>query len=117
MAKFRLVYLDLQPNPTKNLDCKIWIRFFGLFIFKNMDLENGYQIHKICKKQIKLKFGSNKIDFKWIGYLAKWIGLEQKQMKSRKFDILPIRDTYSTLLTYIYKYTQSLSCKLSHIRI
>jgi len=40
-------------------------------MFKNLDLENKYSIHKIYKMYIRLKPRSIKIDFKWIGFLIK----------------------------------------------
>jgi len=43
---------------------KIWIRFFGLSIFENLDLENEYPMHKIYKMWIRLKSKFIKMDFK-----------------------------------------------------
>jgi len=60
---------------------KIWIEFFGLSTFENLDLENEYSIHKIYKIYIRLKFKSIKIDFKLIGSEQKWI-------RSKKLDFL-----------------------------
>jgi len=43
---------------------KIWIKFFGLSIFENLNLENGHPIHKIYKMHIRLKSISIKMNFK-----------------------------------------------------
>jgi len=43
---------------------KIWIEFFGLSIFENLDLENEYSIHEIYKMWIRVKSKSIKMDFK-----------------------------------------------------
>jgi len=49
--------------------------------FENLDLENGYLIHKIYKMYIRLISTSNKMNFKWIGFLIKWIlnALDQRK--------------------------------------
>ena len=62
----------------ENLD---WI--FWIIHFENLDLENGYPIHKIYKMQIILKSKSNKINFKWIEFLIKQILNRLNQRKNR----------------------------------
>ena len=54
---------------------------FWIIHFENLDLENGYPIHKIYKMQIRLISRFNKMDFKWIGFVIKWIlnGLNKKK--------------------------------------
>ena len=80
-TKFGLVHFDLQSNLSKNLDWKWWLDFFGLSIFENLDLEMRYPIHKIYKMYIRLKSKSNKMNFKWIGFVIKWIlnGFDQSK--------------------------------------